>query len=228
MAQVKLKVLLSRVRLFVTWWTVAHQAPLFMGFSRQEYWSGFLCPLLQGIFMTERLRCYRKYEHKAQQKPSYQAPPGCEWIKFFPRTPAPCSHAALVLASPSFWHPRPQEWMEAILSLACRVPVQSEQQFLPGPSPSSIRSPLPTLGGAESCLFILRLRAQSPQIGLQLPCLGMAQGSPAAFLCSLNPKGAGLGPALAAHSQCLWMTLAILVHLTPYFGREQNASCKPF
>ena len=39
----------------------------------------------------------------------------------------------LVLASPSFWHPWPQEWMEAILSLACRVPVQSEQQFLPGP-----------------------------------------------------------------------------------------------
>ena len=31
---------LSRVRLFVTPWTVAHQAPLSMGFSRQEYWSG--------------------------------------------------------------------------------------------------------------------------------------------------------------------------------------------
>ena len=30
---------LSRVRLFVTPWTVAHQAPLSMGFSRQEYWS---------------------------------------------------------------------------------------------------------------------------------------------------------------------------------------------
>ena len=25
-------------------WTVAHQAPLFMGFSRQEHWSGLLCP----------------------------------------------------------------------------------------------------------------------------------------------------------------------------------------
>ena len=24
----------------VTLWTVAHQVPLFMGFSRQEYWSG--------------------------------------------------------------------------------------------------------------------------------------------------------------------------------------------
>ena len=29
----------SRVRLFVTPWTVARQAPLFMGFSRQEYWN---------------------------------------------------------------------------------------------------------------------------------------------------------------------------------------------
>ena len=31
---------LSRVQLFVTPWTVAHQATLSMGFSRQEYWSG--------------------------------------------------------------------------------------------------------------------------------------------------------------------------------------------
>ena len=31
---------LSRVRLFATSWTVAHQAPPSMGFSRQEYWSG--------------------------------------------------------------------------------------------------------------------------------------------------------------------------------------------
>ena len=35
---------LSRVQLFVTSWTVAHQAPLSMGFSRQEYWSGLLFP----------------------------------------------------------------------------------------------------------------------------------------------------------------------------------------
>ena len=30
---------LSHVRLFVTAWTVAHQAPLPMGFPRQEYWN---------------------------------------------------------------------------------------------------------------------------------------------------------------------------------------------
>ena len=31
----------SHVQLGVTLWTVACQAPVFMGFSRQEYWSGF-------------------------------------------------------------------------------------------------------------------------------------------------------------------------------------------
>ena len=35
---------LSRVWLFATQWTVACQAPLSMGFSRQEYWSGLPFP----------------------------------------------------------------------------------------------------------------------------------------------------------------------------------------
>ena len=34
----------SHVQLFATLRTVAHQAPLSMGFSRQEYWSGLPCP----------------------------------------------------------------------------------------------------------------------------------------------------------------------------------------
>ena len=34
----------SCVQFFVTPWTVAHQAPLSMGFSRQEHWSGLPCP----------------------------------------------------------------------------------------------------------------------------------------------------------------------------------------
>ena len=37
---------------FVTAWTIAHKAPLSMGLSRQEYWSG-LHFLLQGIFSTQ-------------------------------------------------------------------------------------------------------------------------------------------------------------------------------
>ena len=35
---------LSRVRLFATAWTVAHQAPQSVEFSRQEYWSGLPFP----------------------------------------------------------------------------------------------------------------------------------------------------------------------------------------
>ena len=36
--------MLSNVQLFVTPWTVAYQAPLSMGFPRQEYWSGVPLP----------------------------------------------------------------------------------------------------------------------------------------------------------------------------------------
>ena len=34
----------SHVQLFATLWTAAHQAPLSMGFSRQECWTGLPCP----------------------------------------------------------------------------------------------------------------------------------------------------------------------------------------
>ena len=43
---------LSHVRLFVTLWTVAYQAPPSMGFSSQGYWSGLPFPS-PGIFPTQ-------------------------------------------------------------------------------------------------------------------------------------------------------------------------------
>ena len=45
---------LSSVWLFVTAWTVALHGPLSMGFSRQEYWSGYHF-LLQEVFLTQGL-----------------------------------------------------------------------------------------------------------------------------------------------------------------------------
>ena len=36
--------MLSHVKLFATPWTVAHQDPLSLGFSRQKYWTGLPCP----------------------------------------------------------------------------------------------------------------------------------------------------------------------------------------
>ena len=51
----------SHIWLFVILWTVAHQAPLFRGLSRQEYWSGLPCTLFKGTFPTQgwnpRLLC---------------------------------------------------------------------------------------------------------------------------------------------------------------------------
>ena len=46
--------MLSHGQLSATPWTVACQAPLSMGLSRQEYWSGLLF-LLQRIFLTQGL-----------------------------------------------------------------------------------------------------------------------------------------------------------------------------
>ena len=40
---------LSRVQLFATPWTVAHQAPPSMEFSKQEYWSGLPFPSPGGL-----------------------------------------------------------------------------------------------------------------------------------------------------------------------------------
>ena len=45
---------LSHVQLFATLWTVACQAPLYTGFSGQEYWSGLPCGTsLKELFPVE-------------------------------------------------------------------------------------------------------------------------------------------------------------------------------
>ena len=43
----------SHVQLFATLCTVAHQAPVSIGFLRQEYWSGLPCPLPEGLCNPE-------------------------------------------------------------------------------------------------------------------------------------------------------------------------------
>ena len=57
--KVKVK-LLSRVWLFATPWTAAHQAPPSMGFSRQEYWSGVPLPSLRHSVTS--LKCKQESE----------------------------------------------------------------------------------------------------------------------------------------------------------------------
>ena len=70
--------LLSRVRPSVTQWTAAFQAPLSMGFSRQEYWSGVPLPSRVQLLMTP-------------WTVAYQAPPsmGFSRQEYWSRLPFP-------------------------------------------------------------------------------------------------------------------------------------------
>ena len=73
---------LSHVRLFATLWTVACQAPLSMGFSRQEYWSGLPCPL-QGIFPIQGWNPGLPHCRQILYHLSYQGSPGFSCIGLF-------------------------------------------------------------------------------------------------------------------------------------------------
>ena len=64
---------LSRVRLLATPWTTAYQAPPFMGFSRQEYWSGSPLPSPTCIWITSNQ--HRDCIHM-------QVFNGCGWMNY--------------------------------------------------------------------------------------------------------------------------------------------------
>ena len=58
---------LSCVRLFATPWTVAYQAPLCMGFSRQEYWSGLPFPSPRDLPATNSYQSQNKCLKKGKK-----------------------------------------------------------------------------------------------------------------------------------------------------------------
>ena len=66
----------SRVQLSATPWIMAHQAPLFTGFSRQEYWSGlpFLSPVRK-YEVSELKSLSRVWLFVTPCTVAYQAPP---------------------------------------------------------------------------------------------------------------------------------------------------------
>ena len=59
---------LSRVQLLGTPWTAAYQAPLSMGFSRQEYWSGVPLPSPYSCIVT----CFSFKVEPSQEQLTYQ------------------------------------------------------------------------------------------------------------------------------------------------------------
>ena len=71
--------LLSRILLFVTSWTAAHQAPLSMGFSRQKCWSGLPLPspgYLPNPGIEPSSPDYRQTIYCLSHR-------GTQWIKFY-------------------------------------------------------------------------------------------------------------------------------------------------
>ena len=56
-------------------WTVACQTPLFMAFSRQEYWNGLLCPP-PGDFPDSGIGPESPVSHALQMDSSPTEPPG--------------------------------------------------------------------------------------------------------------------------------------------------------
>ena len=139
--------LLSRVQLLATPWTAAYQAPLSMGFSRQEYWSGVPLPregsnsLLQGIFPTQGsnpglLHCRRilyslSHPAAATAKSLQSCPPLCDPIDGSPS------------GSPSlgFSRPRILEWVAISFSNEC-MKMKSENE---------VAQSCPTLSNPMDC-----------------------------------------------------------------------------
>ena len=92
-------------------WTIACQAPLSMGFSRQEYWSGL--PFLQGIFLTQEsnpglLHCRQilyqlSYKGSPRDERSQARFLGSNW-------------KTLIILSQGFWQDEEQNTGEATLT----------------------------------------------------------------------------------------------------------------
>ena len=89
---------------YVTLWTVAYQAPLSMGFSGQEYWSGLPCPLQGDLpdtgmesmsLMSPALTLYQ-FTTSTTAKMIKSPPP--------PTKKSICLPLILVICNKSIWH----------------------------------------------------------------------------------------------------------------------------
>ena len=125
----------SHVWLFATPWTVAHQTPLSMRFSRQEYWSGLLCPP-SGDCPNPGMEPMSLTSLALAAGPLPLAPRGKPWPSSFPYTNNHCKGVTRCLDSG-------QRCQSSSLDLDCWFKL----------SPAT--SPTPTPQGVFSCLQAL-------------------------------------------------------------------------
>ena len=153
--------LFSYVWLFATPWTAAHQAPLCMGFSRQECWSGWPCPPPEHLPNTGRwnpcLLCLLHWQGR-----------------FLPVAP-PGKPYSLSVNSNSLWfhlskietsHPLPVEFVNWTHGMGQdpRNPTTTYTVFLPG---ASLLPVVPSRSLNMSLLFKfwVACSSQSPSFG---------------------------------------------------------------
>ena len=98
--------LLSRVQIFVIPWIEARQAPLSMGFSWQEYWSGL--PFFRGIFPTQELNLGLLYCRQILYLLSHQGSPFWQESRGIPDSLG-CG-VTPPLRAPSIHHYSPRSW----------------------------------------------------------------------------------------------------------------------
>ena len=97
--------LLRRVRLFATPWTVAHQAPLSMGFSRQEHWSGLPFPSPKSS-MIWPLNALHKLMYSSPLSMPFVHSDSAMLASFLPQIPQVCStlNRDFSVTVPSVWN----------------------------------------------------------------------------------------------------------------------------
>ena len=115
----------SHVRLFVTLWTVACQAPLSVGFSRQEYWSGLPCPL-QEVFGTQGLNSCLWHPQHWLASSLLLVPPG----KPLKDSSFPHWESRVLCHSGEFWQNEVTNSMHMSLSTLCDILKDNEAAIL--------------------------------------------------------------------------------------------------
>ena len=175
----------SHVRLFVTLWTIAHQAPLSMGFSRQEYWTGLSCPP-QGDLPNPGIE---PRSPLLQEDSLPSEPPGKPHLTHYNHSKKPPKPIGMFI-------PHLLQVLNALLALLKRCPSMTKP---PGPSfrLGSGSSP-PSSWGHKSVKGQLKW-AETKGPGLSASCL-QPQSSPsvlAAHVSAPCPSSRGLnsGPA---------------------------------
>ena len=141
--------LLSHVWLFAIPWTVAHQAPLCMEFSRQEYWSGH--SFLQGIFPTQG-------DSLPSEPPGFLAAAAAKSLQSRPTLCDPIDGSPPGSAIPGILQARTLEWVAIAISNAwkwkVKVKLLSRVWLVATPWTAAYQAP-PSMGFSRQELIIL-------------------------------------------------------------------------